>query len=341
MSKKRAFITGANGYIGSYLTKYLAEKDIETIAYILKGTDCDFLKMIYPSLKNVKIIEGNVLDNSSLQNEIKGSNYVIHLAGVIKGYTQEECDKINVKGTKNLLDACVKVNPGVDRVVLISSSAAGGYGTPEDPLTEDKELKPFPKDFYGVSKYKMEIVSKAYKKSLPISIVRPCAVAGPGNNVTLDYYSLTKMGVKMVFNGPRKEVSLVDIDDLIYGIYLCAIKQEAIGEAFYFSCDGSVTINEMQEIINYKIFGRKYGSLLSLPVSRFLMKTVAIILEVICKLQKKPIHFINLSKVNGAFAPGHVVSSDKAKRLLGWKPEQTIVSLIDREGKWFKDQGLI
>ncbi|MCK5158263.1 MAG: NAD-dependent epimerase/dehydratase family protein, partial [Candidatus Heimdallarchaeota archaeon] len=49
MKKKTAFITGANGFIGSYLIKYLAEQDFETIAYILKGTDCNLLENIYPS----------------------------------------------------------------------------------------------------------------------------------------------------------------------------------------------------------------------------------------------------------------------------------------------------
>jgi nucleoside-diphosphate-sugar epimerase len=341
MSKKRAFITGANGYIGSYLTKFLAEKGIETIAYILKGTNCNFLKMIYPSLKNVKIVEGNVLDNGSLDDKIKDCDYIIHLAGVIKGYTQSECDKVNVIGTLNVLNACVNHNPDVKRVVLVSSSAAGGYGTPEDPLTEDKELKPFPNDYYGMSKYKMEMVSRDYNNKLPISIVRPCAVAGPGNNVTLSYYTLTKMGVKLVFSGSRKEMSLVDVEDVVYGIYLCLIKQEAIGEAFYFSCDKSVTINEMQEIMSYKLFGRNYGDLLTIPVSRFLMRSAAIILEVIYKLQRKPPHFINQSKIYSAFAPGHVVSSEKAKKILGWKPKQTVVSLLVREGQWFIDQGMI
>jgi nucleoside-diphosphate-sugar epimerase len=341
MNDKHAFITGANGFIGSYLTKYIAEKGIKTTAYILKRTDCKFLKMIYPSLENIKIVEGNILDKKSLIKHVQGMNYVFHLAGVIKGYTQEECDKVNVKGTENILDVCTRNNPNIERIVVVSSSAAAGYGTPEDPMSEDKNSKPLQNDYYGISKYRMEQVANMYSDKLPISIVRPCAVVGPGFNITLEYYTLTKMGVKLSFVGPRRGVSLVDVEDLTKGIYLCAIKPEAKGEAFYFSCDGSVTIEQMQEIINYKIYKRKYGSLLTIPVSRRIAKTLAIFLEFVNKIQKNPVPFINQSKIQGAFAPGQVVTSDKAKRVLGWQPDQTIVSAITREGQWFRDHGMI
>ena len=58
----KAFVTGANGFIGSFLVKYLVDQGIETTAFILKGTDCKLLKLLHPSLEGVTIVEGNILN---------------------------------------------------------------------------------------------------------------------------------------------------------------------------------------------------------------------------------------------------------------------------------------
>jgi len=341
MKKKTAFVTGANGFIGSYLTKYLAEQGIETIAYILKGTDCKLLMSIYPSLKNVRIIEGNILDEKSLHKHVKGMNYIFHLAGVVTGYNQEDFDRINVFGTQKLLNVCLDVNPKVERFVIVSSSAAAGTGTPDDPLTEDKEAHPIPYECYGTSKYKMENHAISYCDYLPISIVRPCSVLGPGNSVIIDNYKMVKFGMKFNFSGKLRQYSVVDVEDIVSGIYLCAINPKAIGEVFYFCTDGTISVNEMQEIMNYKTFKRKYGSLLSITIPQFAFHLAAVFLEWLYQLQKKPAPFINRSKVLAAYAPGQVVSAEKAKKILGWKPKYTIVETITREGQWFQDNGWI
>ncbi len=339
MKNRTAFVTGANGFIGSYLTKYLAEQGIETIAYILKGTNCYLLENIYPSLKNVKIVEGNVLDQESLRKHVKGINYVFHLAGVVTGYNQKDFDRINVKGTENVLEACLQVNPNVERIVIVSSSAAAGIGTTENPLTEEKEPQPIPNECYGTSKYRQENLAFSYCDYLPVSIVRPCSVFGPGNHVIVGNYKLVKKGFKFSFTGKPRQISVVDVEDITRGIYLCAIEPKAVGEVFYFSLDETISVNDMQEVANYKLFNRKYGSLLTITIPKFALHFAAVILEWIFKLQKKPAPFLNQSKVLAAFAPGQVVSSKKAQKLLGWKPEYTVVESIIREGKWFIDNG--
>jgi len=338
---KKAFVTGANGFIGSFLLKYLAEQGIEVTGFILKGTDCEFLKMINPSLKNITIIEGNILYNDSLQNSLQDMDYVFHLAGILQGYAQEDYDKVNVYGTEILLKACLQNNPNLERIVLLSSSAAAGSGTPDDPLVEEKIAQPNPRDFYGVSKYRMEQLADTYREKLPISIVRPCAVVGPGNKVSLTNYQLTKYGIKFVFFGPRRPISVIDVEDLVSGIYLCAVSPEAKDEIFHFSTDNSATIEEMHDLMAYKIFNRKYGSLISIPITYPLFKAATIIMETIHRLGKKPAPFINQTKILAAFAPGQVVSAEKAKEILGWQPKRSLVSAIVREGNWFVEHGWV
>lgn len=341
MKMKQAFITGANGFIGSFLTKYLAENGIQTTAFILKGTDYDLLRIIYPSLENITIVEGNILNKESLHELVKEKDYVIHLAGVVQGYNQEDYDRINVKGTENILNACIESNPDVERIVLTSSSAAAGYGTIEKPLTEDLEPRPLPNDLYGISKYKMERLAESYMDRLPIAIIRPCSVLGPGNKVIQDNYFIIKMGFKLHFLGPNRPISSVDVEDLVRGFYLCMIKPEAIGEIFYFCTEESISLSEMQEIVSYIIYDRKNRKLIGIPIPRFLFRIAAITMEGIQRMKKKPAPFINQAKIVAAYAPGQVASSEKAKKLLGWKPKYSIVEIITREGNWFIEQGWI
>ena len=338
---KKAFVTGANGFIGSFLLKYLAEQGIEVTGFILKGTDCEFLKMIYPSLKNITIIEGNILDKDSLQSSLQDMNYVFHLAGIIQGYVQEDFDKINVVGTEVLLNACLVNNPNLERIVLLSSSAAAGFGTPNEPLVENKPTKPDPRDFYGVSKYRMEQLANTFSNKLPLTIVRPCTVLGPGNKVISGYYKLAKWGLKLVFAGPRRPISIIAVEDLVVGIYLCAITTEAKNEIFYFCTDNSVSTEELQDIMALKIYHRKYGSLISISLSYPLFKAVTIIAETIHRIGRKPAPFISQTKIIAAFAPGQVVCATKAKEMLGWQPKRSIVSTVVREGTWFVENGWV
>ena len=209
---KKAFVTGANGFIGSFLLKHLAEHGIEITGFILNGTDSELLEKIYPSMKNIKLVEGNILDKDSIREHLKDMNYVFHTAGIIQGYVQEDYDRVNVNGTRNILDLCLNSNSKLERIVLLSSSAAAGFGTDEEPLIEENHPQPNPRDFYGISKYRMEQLANSYQEKLPISIVRPCAVVGPGNKVVLGNYQLPKLGLKLVIPGPRRPISIIDVD---------------------------------------------------------------------------------------------------------------------------------
>ena len=148
----KAFVTGANGFIGSFLLKRLAEQGIKVTGFILNGTDCELLEKIYPSKKNITIIEGNILDRETFREHLHGMNYVFHTAGIVQGYVQEDYDRVNVYGSKNVLDLCLNNNPDLERVVLLSSGAAAGYyGTSDEPLSEEAPLNPNPRDYYAVS----------------------------------------------------------------------------------------------------------------------------------------------------------------------------------------------
>jgi len=183
-----ALVTGANGFIGSHLVKYLAESGYVTRALILRGTGTDLISRIHPSYHNVEVIECDITDPASIRPWFHGQDYVFHLAGAIRGFSQAEFDRINVQGTKNVLAACKAMCPNLKRFVLFSSMGAAGPGTCESPQCEDDEPVPLCADYYGKSQLKAECCLADHAEGLPYTIIRPCTALGPGAMVELDLY---------------------------------------------------------------------------------------------------------------------------------------------------------
>ena len=219
--------------------------------------------------------------------------------------------------------------------------AATTPGTVDNPACEDEMGLPHPSDFYGVSKFKLERFARSYFDRLPISIIRPCPVMGPGDMVSLTIYKTVKMGIKLSYPGKRRLNNFIDVEDLVRSIHLCSTQENAIGETFHIAGDGLITMEELQDMIGYYVFNRKYGSLLGLPIPNFLLHGIAIVLEAIYKMHKLSAPFYNRSKAYAAVALSNVCSNEKAKRLLGWKPEHSYISMVKRAGYWFKQREMI
>ncbi|MHA1620176.1 MAG: NAD-dependent epimerase/dehydratase family protein [Promethearchaeota archaeon] len=337
----RAFVTGANGFVGSHLTKALADSGIKTTAFILKGTGINLIKQLHPNFDFVDIVEGNIMDFDSLKPLLKDIDMIFHLAGVIRGYDQHDYDRVNVVGTRNLLRACMEVNPEVKRVVVVSSLAAAGAGTRETPSCEDDYPNPSMRDYYGISKFKLECVTQACKDELPISIIRPSPVFGPGDLVSLDLFKVVKIGIKATVAGPRRPFSFIDVEDLVNAIILAGTHPNALGQIFHIGSNSTVTWENLMEIISVSVFKRKPGALITFTVPVILLKIMAYAFEGIAKLTKNPAPFFNRSKVENAMFPGSVCGNYKAKNLLGWNPKYNAISMIKRAGDWIKDHEMM
>lgn len=308
----------------------------------MKGTSIFLLTQLNPNLHNIKIVEGNILDTASLAPIVESVDYIFHLAGVIRGYTQQEYDRINLGGTKNIIKSCCDFNPNLKRLVVISSMVATTAGTLEKPACEDEPGLPVPRDFYGVSKFRIEQFARSCFHRLPITIVRPCPVLGPGDMVSFGLFKMAKIGLKIRYPGKKKRLfNFIDVEDLVHSIYLCSTNQNAVGETFHVAGDKVMTWEDLQELIAYLIFDRPYGSLISVTFPDFLLHFIAIVTEAVYRLFRKPAPFYNRSKAQNATYLSNVCSTEKAKRVLGWKPNHNYISMVKRAGNWYKSQGLI
>lgn len=170
----KIFITGINGYVGSYLTEYLIKSYPKSNIYGLMHQYSNLDNIIH--IKNkVNLIRGNILNYKKITSLIKliKPHWMFHLAAKISPrYVKEVSEEMletNIIGTMHLLKAVRNYSSGTK--IFIASSAAV-YGNVSDghlPIKENEKTKPI--DAYGSSKTCAEILGQQYFRTFGTNII--------------------------------------------------------------------------------------------------------------------------------------------------------------------------
>jgi len=176
------FITGAQGCIGSWIVKALAQRG-DVPAVFDRSEDRRRLKAIMPpdDLERVRFIAGDITDVTAVRSalEMTGARHIIHLAGLQVPACKADPVAgafVNVIGTLNAFEAAKATD--VERVVYASSAAVFGAGDADIPLDETAECDPT--THYGVFKRTNEGNARVYFLDYGINSVglRPLTVYG-------------------------------------------------------------------------------------------------------------------------------------------------------------------
>ena len=177
---EKTLITGANGFVGSWMTKYLIEKGHDVKVLVRKNSNLDELKGL-----DIEKVIGDITDADSLVNATKGVDSVFHLAGAV-GYSKAArplMDLVNVKGTQNVLEACISNN--IENMLYFSSVTAIGAGfNKEEILNEDSEFNIHHLNLgYFETKHQAEnlVIKACMENKINAKIVNPATIYGPGD----------------------------------------------------------------------------------------------------------------------------------------------------------------
>lgn len=196
IKKRKAFVTGGNGFVGSHLVDYLLKNDFDVTCLVRKSSNLQWLKG-----KEITIINGGFDDIAALESALQGMNYVFHVAGVVKAKDRADYFKANVGNTKTLLDACLKNKETLEKVVIVSSETAAGPSPDAKGIGEDHP--PAPITTYGISKICEERMVMEYIKLLPITITRPPAVYGERDTEIFIFFNSFWKGVTTTIGNDR------------------------------------------------------------------------------------------------------------------------------------------
>ena len=183
----KILITGASGFIGSFIVEEALKRGFETWAAVRKSSSKAYLQD-----ERINFIELNLSSKEQLVEQLKGKgfDYVVHAAGVTKCLNKQDFSRINTLGTKNLVDALMEVGMPLKRLVFISSLSIFGAIKEQQPYEEIRETDtPQPNTAYGKSKLEAEKYLESLGTRVPYIILRPTGVYGPREK---DYFIMAK-----------------------------------------------------------------------------------------------------------------------------------------------------
>ena len=238
---KNIFITGGAGFIANTLIANLVEHNKITVYDNFHRDTLTNSK--YQNHKNIKVIKGDVLNKDFLIESMKGSDIVVHAAGiagidtVIKDPVKTM--HVNMIGTANTLEAA-HINGVNDRVIDFSTSEIFGsfaYKSREQDNTVAGSAGEA-RWVYAVSKLAGEHLAHAYYKQhkLPVVTVRPFNVYGPGQTGEGAIQIFIKKALKnedIFINGDGNQIrAWCYVDDFVDCLMKCIESPNAVGESF-------------------------------------------------------------------------------------------------------------
>lgn len=239
----QVLVTGGTGFIGSHLVDALLSGGVKVKCLVRSGRRLRWLKG-----RDVELTEGDCTVPCTLQAAVADVDVVYHLAGVSWAARESDFFLHNVQGTRNLMEACARYNPGLRRFVLVSSQAAAGPNPSSRPRSESDP--PAPVTPYGVSKLEAEQTALTYRERVPLVIVRPCGVYGPRDTGFLAYFRLVRRGFLVEFTRERdREASLCHVHDVVAGLIGAAHSQVASGSVYFLADSEPYPWGEVENMI--------------------------------------------------------------------------------------------
>jgi nucleoside-diphosphate-sugar epimerase len=243
----RVLVTGANGFVGRHLCRYLQDQGIPVRALLRalpESSDSVFWDESFTcDLESLKLPEGLMA----------GVDTVFHLAGIVHAFKpQAEMEQVywavNLKATTLLLEEAVKA--GVKRFVYFSSIKA--MADPGDQCVDESFMK-MPEDVYGLSKRKAEeaVLQAGVSSGMHVCVLRPALVYGPGvKGNLLRMMRAIERGYFPPLADTGNKRSMVHVEDLIAAAFSAAVEPPANGKIYIVTDGIPYSSRQIYEVIS-------------------------------------------------------------------------------------------
>ncbi len=325
----KILVTGATGFTGGHLARRLVADGEDVRALVRDVSRAQDLERL-----GIELIEGDLTDRQRCEQATEGVDLVYHIAALFRpeNVTREDMFNTNLEGTRHMLDAAIK--NGVSRFVHCSTIGVHG----DVKVMPGIEESPYrPGDYYQESKTEGEILAIEYmeKGKLPISIFRPGGIYGPGDMRFLKLFKSIKNGTFIMFGSGKIMYQIVYIDDLIDGIILCGIKDEALGEIFILTGAHPTTLKQLVRSIADAMetqLPRLRLPVMPLYLLGWAMEILFKPLGVSPPIYRRRVDF---------FRKNRSFSIHKAQSILGFQPKIAMGEGLKRTAEWYESQGLL
>ena len=328
-------VTGASGFIGGHLAERLVREGFQVRCLVRESSDTSLLDKL-----DVEIAIGDLTSARSLTRATEHCRYVFHCGGFVSDWaTPKEIARINVDGTRNLLDAAAGAS--VERFVHFSTTDV--YGYPGHAGVDETFACTEFRNWYSQTKRAAEAeVRRAHEaRGLETVILRPATVYGPrSTDVVGEIAKAIRGGNMLLVDGGRALAGLVYVENLVDAALLAARHDAAAGHAFNASDGLAVTWKDFTD-------GRADGlgcKQVRWSMPYWMASGIGFSLEHgyralhrTTRLTTPPLLSRQAVQMLGR---NQDFSNRKARELLGWEPRVDYAAGLDATLAWLRDEHL-
>lgn len=336
-SMKKVLITGAGGFIGSFLVEEALSRGYEVWAGVRPSTSREFLtdnriRFIDLQFSDLKQLQNQL---TSFKNEFGGWDYIIHNLGATKVRKSSDFVLINYQYTRNLVDTLIACDMLPHRFIYMSSLSVCGPFSESDARAITADFVPCPNTDYGLSKRKTEIYLESLQ-NFPFVILRPTGVYGPREK---DYFLMVKTiqsGFDFSVGFAPQYLSFIYVKDLARVAFL-AIEHD-VERRTYFISDGNVYLASDFRKLTMQNLKKRFVLPITLPL--FVVRGVAFILEKLAVVQGRT-STLNSDKYNIMSQRNWNCDITPLKSELGFEAQYDLEKGLKECISWYKQNNWI
>ncbi len=330
----KILITGASGFIGSFLVEHSLGRGYDTYAGVRASSSRGYLKD-----ERIKFVDLRYADKEQLIAQLRAWkeqngkwDYIIHNAGVTKCDDKRDFERVNYGLTKNFVEALIEADMVPQKFVYMSSLSAwgGGNGKTLEPIMLNDEPKP--DTTYGKSKLMAEqFISKL--SDFPYIFMRPTGVYGPREKDYFVFLKTIKSGLEPSMGFKPQYLTFIYVRDLVKAVFL-SIEKNVVRKGYFIS-DGKVYTNQEYADIVKKHLGKKRTLKVKVPL--FLVKGIAMLLDTVCGwFGKSPT--LNRDKYNIMRCMNWKCEVEPLQRDLGFVADYDLDRGVEESIVWYKNE---
>lgn len=331
--RNRVLITGATGFIGSWLTHSLVERGHRSRCLVRDVSRLNGLQDL-----QVEVQRGDLLDSTVLDRAVRGVDAVYHLAaqGHVSATSKEAEERffrVNVEGSRTLAEKAAEA--GVRRFIHFSSTAA--MGLPRKVRYIDESEACNPQTPYQRSKDASErvVLEVGQHCQMEVIVLRPCMVYGPGaTDQFLKICTLVTKGLFWQLGRKPSLMPIVHVSDVVQAALL-ALDKGRSGSVYLIASDRSESTDDIRRLI-LECLGVRRPKIV-VPVT--LAKHGAFLLEAVARVfgVEPPVTGKNIEST----LANRVFSIEKARAELGYAPTVSIDNGISETVVWYRRHGYL
>jgi nucleoside-diphosphate-sugar epimerase len=303
---KTVAITGGTGFIGSALARALLARGYKVRIFTRKlpGRRLDGAEYSVVSFN----------DTESLRSAAEGADFIVHMAALLFSRTHAGFERANIYGTANLVKAAGSLSKHPEKLIYISSLAAGGP-SPSAAEPRNETMPESPVSHYGRTKLDGEKEIRKLSDTIRFTILRPPIVYGKNEFAVSKIAQWVRKGFMINAGASDGAFSFVYVEDLIAAVITALENPATDGQTYYICENRAYPWRGFIELLA-KAMKVRMPYMLDLP--KYLLGALGLIYEVVSWLGgAEPV--FNRDKAREGAAGNWTASSAKWERDTGWK----------------------